>query len=501
MMPELERLANLARRAEANAKSQKLEREAQQAVERLHTAEHHAREANRRVLEEQPQWKRELDEVEKEEKFLNELVQKIVLYKATLEDSAEAEQAILTARSKLDARKKEAKRILDEIAHVVEEAERELISVREKYHAIRKELDRLLPQLAEKYSDSDRLIAEAEMYLPSGQIKALVGEIDDGSAHFGLLDSREQKAQLMIWIGKLRRLQTTNANRPADEIQALEAVFRRLVSISKQFMPGYIDAFQEGYTADWDLYIVDAQERLREATENVRREREIRQKREEESVKDVERRKILREQAVEAIEELKAVMAAHDLPDAGMDEFFASLSKVVSLQGTSEPELHELVLPLREHINGSEFRALRKHLDRLKGEDDRAGEDVAFRERFREIIATTRGKHAVIIGGSVREDARKSILQTFEFDELDWEAYESSRPALLKSLEQRVKNRGVDLVMILKEFVSHTVPERLRPLCGEFEIPCLMIEKGYGTSQIAEALRIGLGSTDRSKVV
>ncbi|MDX2038257.1 MAG: hypothetical protein SFX72_16530 [Isosphaeraceae bacterium] len=492
MMPELERLATLARRAEANAKAQKLEREAQLAVERLQVAEKRAKDANRRLVEEQPPQKRELDEVEKEEKLLAELIQKIALYKATLEDPSEAEQAILSARSKLDQRKRDAKAILDDIAKVVDEAERELATARERYQAIRKELDRLLPQLAEKYSEADRIIAEAELYLPSGQIKALLHEINEGSSHFSVLDSREQKAQLMIWIGKLRRLQLTNASRPAEEVQELESIFRRLVSISKQYMPGYIDAFQEGYTADWDVYIVEAQERLREATETVRRDRELRQKREEEALREQERRARLKEQAAVAIEDLRAVIASHDLPESGLDEFFAALAKVVSLNGAAEPELLQLIRPYREHINGSEFRAVRKNLDRLQEEDDKVVDDAAFRERFRKIIELTRGRRAVIIGGAVREDARKSLQKTFEFDELEWEAHESNRPAILKSLEQRVRNRGIDLLLILKEFVSHSIPGTFRPLCDDFEIPCLMVEKGYGASQVAEAIRTGL---------
>ena len=80
------------------------------------------------------------------------------------------------------------------------------------------------------------------------------------------------------------------------------------------------------------------------------------------------------------------------------------------------------------------------------------------------------------------------MQSVFEFDELEWEPYEGSRPVLLASLEQRVKNRGMDLLLILKEFVSHAVPERLRPLCQEHGIPCLMVEHGYGANQVADAL-------------
>ena len=496
MMPELERLATLARRAEASAKAQKLEKETQLAVERLRAAEEKARIASHRATEEQPAWKKELDDSEKEEKLLNELVQKIVQYRFAMEtDAREAEDQILNARIKIEAKRKEARSHLDEIGRVVDEAQRELTQARDRYQSLRKELDRLLPELAEKFLESDRLIAEAELFLPSGQIKGLMAEIEDGALHFSVLDSREQKAQLMIWIGRLRRLQTTNASRPTEEIQQLETVFRRLVSLSKQFMPGYIDAFQEGYTADWDLYIAEAQEQFKLASEQSRRDRELRHQREEQTTRDVAKKKLSRESALAAISDLRAVIASHNLPDEGMDDFNDVLARVVNLGGAAEPELLNLVRPFREQLNGGDFRAIRKHLDRIQEDEEKEGETATLRERYQELISLTRGRKALLIGGAVREDARRSLQQTFEFDELEWEPYEGSRPAALKSLEQRVKNQGMDMVLILKDFVGHSVSERLRPLCEEFGIPCLMVEHGYGAHQVGETLRTGLGKS------
>lgn len=494
MIPELEQLAALARRVEAGARSQKLEKEAQGAVEKLRHAEEKAKAASRRALEEQPTRRRELDEAEKEEKSLTELIQKIAQYKssAPASDAAQAEALILSSRAQIDVKRKAAKGQLDEIAKAVDEAQRDLTQARDKYQALKKEIDRLVPDLAERFSEGDRLIAEAESFLPSGQIKGLAAEIEDGATHFGMLDAREQKAQLMIWIGKLRRLQLANAGRPADEIQQLEAVFRRLVSLSKQYMPGYIDAFQEGYMADWDHYIVEAQETFRLATEQGRRDREVRQAREEQALKDAERKRQSQVAALAAIADLRAVIAAHALPEEGWDDFSTVLARVISLGGAGEPELLSLVRPFREHLNGGDFRALRKHLDRIQEDEDKLGESDLLRERYRELIALTRGKKALMVGGSVREDARKSLEQTFEFDELEWEPYEGNRPVALKSLEQRVKNQGMDIVLILKEFVGHVVSERLRPLCEEFAIPCLMVEHGYGANQVGETLRSGL---------
>src|SRR5579871_6684143 len=161
MMPELERLAALARRAEASAKAQKLERETQVAVERLRQAEERIREIAQRAAVEQPATRRELDEAEKEEKVLNELVQKIVQYKFALDsDAREAEDQILTARSKIDVKRKEARARLDEINRLVDDAQRELTAARDRYQGLRRELDRLLPELAEKFAEGDKLITE-----------------------------------------------------------------------------------------------------------------------------------------------------------------------------------------------------------------------------------------------------------------------------------------------------------------------------------------------------
>ena len=100
-----------------------------------------------------------------------------------------------------------------------------------------------------------------------------------------------------------------------------------------------------------------------------------------------------------------------------------------------------------------------------------------------------------MIGGSVREDVRRSLEKVFGFDRLEWVPYEDSKPVMLDSLEQRVRHGSLDLVLILKSFIAHHVPERLRPLCEQNNIPCLMVERGYGAAQIGETIRRGLLKT------
>ncbi len=492
MTPTLERLAELVRQAESKARAQRLGGDVRQAGDALRAAEARADEAQRRIREDRPARVRELKQAVDEDKLLREMTIKLAQCKTYLESDNEAERLVQTARAEIEVKRAEAQRDLDAIIKEGAESQQTLKVAAERYRELRRELDRLLPQLSGDFSDTDKLVTGIGRLFPSSQIPELAKEIEDGAAHFGVLEAREQKAQLMIWIGRLRRLQGQNFAENGEETQAMELIFRRLVGLSKQHMPGYIDAFQEGYVADWDQYIVDAQEQFRQAAEASQRDRESKVQRDEQQLREIERKRQSQNAYRDSLRDLRAVIAAHRLPEQGVDEFLAALARVINHGGASEQDLLDLVKPFRELVTGGDFRVLRKHLDRIRDEDSKNEEDASLRDRFAELIAQTRGRKALMIGGSAREDARRTLRQFFEFDELEWEPYESNRPALMKSLEQRVRNKGVDLVLILKEFVGHIVPERLRPLCQESGIPCLMVEHGYGANQVAEALRAGL---------
>jgi hypothetical protein len=492
MTPTLERLAELVRQAESKSRAQRLGGDVRQAGDLLRAAEARADEGQRRLREDRPTRLRELKQAAEEDKLLREMTIKLAQHRTYLESDNEAERLVQSARAEIETKRVEAQKDLDSIVREAAESQKALQIALEKYTELRHELDRLQPQLASDFGETDRLVSSVARLFPASQIPELTKEIEDGAVHFGALEAREQKAQLMIWIGRLRRLQGMNFVEGGEETQAMEGIFRRLVGLSKQYMPGYIDAFQEGYVADWDQYIIDAQEQFRLAVDASQRDREQKALREEMAQRELERKRQSQSAYRDALRDLRAVIAAHHLPEEGVDEFLASLSRVINTGGASEPELLDLVKPYRELVTGGDFRVLRKHLDRIRDEDSKVEEDSALRREFAELIAQTRGRKVLMIGGSAREDARRTLRLFFEFDELDWEPYEGTRPALMKSLEQRVRNRGVDVVLILKEFVAHHVPERLRPLCQESGIPCLMVEHGYGANQVAEALRSGL---------
>ncbi len=492
MTPSLERLAELVRQAEAKTRAKKLGQETQQAAEAFRVAEQRARIAAKRAREIRPARIRELESADSEEQYLKELIRKLAQFKASLEPGVDAEALISNAQVEIDRKRKEAKEELDAIAREAEETRRELRVAMEHYQNLRKELDRLQPQLADRFSGEDRLLWDAEMHFPGGQLQGLAREVESSLHYFGMLTKMEQYAQLKIWIGRLRLHQSTPDGEPIEEHQTLaQRVFHHLKGLSKQYEPGYIEAFRHDYSTDWAVYVSEAQEQLVQATDNARRVKDWEQQRQDQQVRDAERQQQARESGLIALDELKAFMARTHLPDEGVEEFLTLLKPVVNGLGASDPVVLELVMPYRELISGGNgLRAVRRNLDRIRQEEEK--DEDTQKGQYEDLLTVTQGRRALMIGGAVREDARRALQRVFSFDRLDWEPYEDSKPALLDSLEQRVRNRGVDLVLILKSFISHHVPERFRPLCEQQGIPCLMIEHGYGPSQVGEALRRGL---------
>jgi hypothetical protein len=511
MTPSLERLNELVRQAEARSRSKKLEAEAQQSVERLREAEQRARVAASRVREGRPSRLRQLEQADTDEQQLKELIKKLAQYKSALDPDSNPEGLVDGARAEIDRARAEARAALDELAKEADESRRALRAAMDHYQQIRRELDRLGPALGEPFAADDKLLWEAETHFPGGLLHALAREVESAAPFYGMLSRPEQYAQLKIWIGRYRRFQDegdperepAGASGPGgpdgegDEIQALaQRVFLTLKGLSKQYEPGYIDAFRLDFQADWGAYIAEAQAQLQLAVDAVKHARDREAMRGEQQARDAERQQQTREAGRAALVELKAFLARTQLPDEGLETFLTMLRQAVRGLGAADQELLELAAPWREHVGGDDLRALRRNLDKVRREEDATRDGDAQVARYEDLLSTTKGLRALMIGGAVREDARKSLQNLFGFTRLDWEPFEDAKPAALDSIEQRVKNRGVDLVILLRSFIGHSVSDRLRPACQQSGIPCLMVDRGYGPAQIGEALRRGLGGAE-----
>ncbi len=220
---------------------------------------------------------RALEQADHDEQLLKELVRKLALYKSSLTSEADAERLIAASQAEIERTRRQTRVDLEDVTREVEEARRDLRLATDQYRQLRREIDRLQPELAEQFAGEDRLLWDAEAHFPGGQLQLLGHEVDAGLAAFGSLGKLEQYSRLKVWIGRFRYYQASH-DRDAEMTEELQAlshrVFHQLKYLSRQYEPGYIEAFRQDFSTDWAAYVAEAQEQLGQAIENGRRNRE-----------------------------------------------------------------------------------------------------------------------------------------------------------------------------------------------------------------------------------
>jgi hypothetical protein len=375
MTPALERLAELVRQAEAKTRARKIEGETTHAAEQFRASELRARRAVERLRVGRPASLKALEQADHDEQVLKDLVRKLALYKSTLASETDAERLIAASQGEIERNRRQSRVDLEEITREVEEARRELRVATDQYRQLRRELDRLQPELAEQFSVEDRLLWDAEAHFPGGQLQLLGHEVDAGLAAFPTLNKLEQYARLKVWIGRFRSYQSAHErdSELTEELQALShRVFHQLKWLSRQYEPGYIEAFRQDFTTDWSTYVTEAQEQLLQAIELGRRARDA----EAQPPAAVDRTATLAVTRVSAhcLVELRALVARARLPHEGLDQFLEILRKAIEDVGAAHPDLLRLTLPFREHINGENgLDVLRRNLERVQARREEIG--------------------------------------------------------------------------------------------------------------------------------
>ena len=277
MTPSLERLAELVRQAEAKTRAKKIEAETQHAADVFREAERRSRQALERMRVVRPASLRAVEQADADEQTLKDLVRKLAQYKSTLASDADAEELIATSQAEIERTRQEAKANLEKATRELDEARRELRPALDQYRQLRRELERLLPGLVDQFAEEDRLLWDAESHFPGGQLQLLGHEVDAGLNAYANLAKVEQYARLKVWIGRFRHFQAAHErdSEITEELQALgHKIFHQLKWLSRQYEPGYIEAFRQDFSTDWAAYVAEAQEQLAQAIETQRRARE-----------------------------------------------------------------------------------------------------------------------------------------------------------------------------------------------------------------------------------
>ena len=477
----LDRLRSVVTSAEQAARSEELDqvrvdaRKELEAVSRIHEqASAHCLDVRSRFEMAQRQIAEERGEVALLEK-------RAVEYQEFVEEDVDYPALIEQTRADLDRRES------DFVA--------ELRAAEEDARVARERLNRAEKQFEEACGSAATLddISETTVTIPRIEIDRLGSEIDDAMPAFGMLTREEQHSQLCIWGGRARKIQD-GVILSEDEKKELFQVFGRVRTLHGKYQPGWIDALNRKFTTEWDAYIREHQEKLEFAIDEVHTKR-IEQR--EQHVRERERTKMLRKKeliAREAMDRLQELAGQTLDTEESVRGFQQHLIDILEVLPASDPELLSVVSQQPELIRqGQQFRALRRQLQKAGS----AGfEEVTVVHRHQEALEVSRGRRAVLIGGAPREERRVEIERVFEFSSLDWESCEGNEPQKLARIAERVKNGSLDLVIQLVSFVGHHVGEAVRPACQSSEVPFVLVPRGYGVNQVAEALADQVEKTD-----
>jgi hypothetical protein len=398
MTKALDQLAELVRQAEAKTRARRIESETQQVAEQFRLAEQRSRRAVERNRIVRPAKLQTLEQADTDEQLLKDLIRKLALYRSSLGSQADAEKLIAASQAEIERTRRENRAELEEISRELEEARRELRAAIDTYRQLRRELDRLQPELAVQFGAEDHLLWDAEAHFPGGQLQLLAHEVEAALSAYASMSKLEQYARLKVWIGRFRFYQASQDREAElnDELQALShRVFHQLKWLSRQYEPGYIEAFRQDFSTDWAAYVTEAQDQLHQTIEACRRARDLalHPHRDPETkgehvppppagvfprvlgsthahptpATSIVPAKAQYEAATTSLAGLKTLVAGIRLPDEGLDQFLATVRKAVADVGTTNPELLRLVLPYREYINGEEgLSALRRNLERIQ---------------------------------------------------------------------------------------------------------------------------------------
>jgi hypothetical protein len=153
-------------------------------------------------------------------------------------------------------------------------------------------------------------------------------------------------------------------------------------------------------------------------------------------------------------------------------------------------QLIRIATPFVDLLTGPEFRTLRRA---IREEIEAQRQDAEEDEKPTPIPADwpwwtkTRGRRALMIGGSPREPNRARLEQVFQFASLEWEGTEFRRNALL-AVRQRVESGGLDVVIFLRSFVGHDADQIIIPACREHDVDWVHVEHGYGIARVKSAI-------------
>lgn len=111
-----------------------------------------------------------------------------------------------------------------------------------------------------------------------------------------------------------------------------------------------------------------------------------------------------------------------------------------------------------------------------------------------ELLALTRGKRAILLGGDSRPERTQALQSYFEFAELEWAGLPSNDARRLQSFAARLDNHAFDLAIVLQRFSRHKISKVVFD-AGKKGVVTPVLAEGYGVVSVRRGLEryLGLG--------
>jgi hypothetical protein len=192
---------------------------------------------------------------------------------ATKEERDESGPLIVIAEDELKEKRRTYERSVERATLAKASTYEEASRAATEYRRMRVSYDKLLPGETEKMESvihAERMVAFLEMQTPWGAFCKLRQEVADVEPHFPQIPRGGTGQQdnvhfytLRIWVATLRQIQMafeklTDEQTNDQERYEVRKFYGTLVGISKRYMPGFDETFQEGFKGDWEALIADA---------------------------------------------------------------------------------------------------------------------------------------------------------------------------------------------------------------------------------------------------
>lgn len=308
------------------------------------------------------------------------------------------------------------------------------------------------------------------------QVHQAVASLDAVSRDLERWEAQPQDAQraLMGLASSLARHLQDELKRPleADDAERLNAVFSRLSRWSREQRPGFVPGLSRQHSPDHGSWMDDVRFWWASLEELATLEAPGPEG---------------GSTPAELLKELEAHLEGGPVTKAPL---LSLVHKVVDGGvAQSDPALLALLAPHRGHLKGaSGLKTLKTQLKAaasVDGQPDTEGGSDEVVPRDWPFQALTRGVEATIVGGDPRPHAADRIQEAFGFSSVRWE---EADPRRVSSLAQRIASGNVGFVILLRRFISHEVHQALWPACEEGGVPVVLVDTGYGVTQVRLAI-------------